>query len=108
PALERLHGRVAPGRDDAAVEEIDPEQPERNALAEMADDDLELREPVEDAAHDQPQHVQARLDAEAIDRAVEAAREERLDHRPRRRLRMEVDGHVERLGGLEDRPEALV
>src|SRR5690606_38019786 len=87
---------------------VDAEQPVRDAFSEMADDDPELRKAIEDAADDQPQHVQARLDAETVDRAVEAAREERLDHRLRRRLRMDVDGDVERFGGLEDRPESLV
>ena len=71
----------------------------------MADDDSELREPVEHAADDQAQQVQAGLDGEAEDGAFESLVEHRRDQALGGRVGVEVERQVERLGGLEDRPE---
>ncbi len=74
----------------------------------MADDELEPGKPVEHTAGDDPQQVEARLDTEPEDRAVQAGLEERPDHRPRWRVGVQVDGSAEGLARLEDRPEVLV
>ncbi len=87
---------------------VEAEEPERQRLTAVADDDAQAGEAVEDAAHDDPEQMQAGLDAKAIDRAVESGLDERRDHRLRRGIRVQVDRHAERLAGLEDRPELLV
>ena len=87
---------------------VEAVEPERERLAEVADDDLEPREPVEDAAGDHPEQVGAGLHREPPDRPVEAGVEQRLDHRSGRGVGVQVDGYVQRLRGLEDVPELRV
>ncbi len=52
--------------------------------------------------------MQGGFHGEAEHGAIEAACHERLDHVVRRRVRVNVDRHVERCGGREDVPELLV
>ncbi len=54
---------------------------------------------------DDPQQVQTGLDGEPVDRAVQAGLEHRADHVPRRGVRVQVNGGVQGLGGLEYGPE---
>jgi hypothetical protein len=90
------------------VHEVDAAQPIGQAFAEVAEHYVESRKAIEHAAHDEPQRVQCGFDRKAEHGAVEPARHERLDHVVRRRVRVDVDGHVERLGRREDLPEFLV
>jgi hypothetical protein len=65
-------------------------------------------EPVEDAGRDDAQQVHPGLHGEPVDRAVQAGLEQRADHGPRRGVRVQVDGRVQGLRGLEDGPELRV
>jgi len=80
-----------------------------------ADDDLELRVPVERAPEDEPEDMDRGLDVPAPARSREHLGHRRreaavgcLDHRPGRLCRVKVDGDVQRLGVFQDRPEELV
>ncbi len=79
-------------------------QPVWQRLAAVADHHLQVGIAIEDAAGQQPQHVEAHLDAEAEHRAVEPRVDHRADHRVGRRLRMDV----ERLAGIGERAEDRV
>src|SRR4029077_10960237 len=74
---------------------------EGKRLAHVTDHDLQLGVAVENAAHDEAQQVQPRLDAEAEDGTVEPGFEHRPDHRVRGRGRVEVW----RLAGIGERAE---
>ena len=74
----------------------------------MTENDLQLREAIEQSGHDEPQRMQPGLAGEAVDGSVQAAFEEGLDHLLRWCVRMQVDGDVERLRRLEDLPVLLI
>ena len=90
------------------MHEIDAEQPVWKSLAQVADDDLQAREAVEHAAHDDAQDVEAGFDGESEDRAIKAALQKGTDHGGRWRIRMDVNRNIERFGGFEYRPELRI
>jgi hypothetical protein len=74
----------------------------------VPDHEPQPREPVEHPGRDDPQQVHARLDAEPEDRAVQARLVQGLDHPVGGGVRVQVDRHVEPLGGLQHGPEPRV
>src|ERR1700729_787123 len=74
----------------------------------MPDDELEPWESVKYARDDHAEQVHPGLDAEPEDRTVQAGLEHRADQPPGRRVRVQVDRGVERLGRLEDGPELRI
>ena len=107
-ALQHLPVGVAARAHAGAVHVVDARHPVRQALAQVAEHERQLREAVEHAGDDETQRVQAGLHLEPEDRDVESALEHRPDHAARRRVGMQIDGRVQGLGGLEDRPELRV
>ncbi|MNE23354.1 hypothetical protein D3C80_1166060 [compost metagenome] len=87
---------------------VDAIERERQGLAHMADHHLQLREPVEHARGDHAQDMHARLHAEPIDGSVQTLVQQGLDHGVVRAVRVQIDGRVQSLGRLEDRPELLI
>ena len=103
--LELLHERITLRAHRGRVHVVQAIKPERQRLAGMADDELQLREPVKHPAHDHAQHVQAGFCAETEYGAIQPGIQIRLDHCRRGCLRMKVDGHIQRLGRFQDRCE---
>jgi hypothetical protein len=77
-------------------------------LAEMAEHDRQAREAVERPTEDDPQRVDARLCGVAPERRGQAVVEVWPDRVLRQQVGVKVDWDVERVGSLEDRPEALL
>ena len=88
---------------------------ERQRLAHVPDDDLQLGMRVENPADNHPEHMQRRLDVPApsgarhhlADHWLKAA-EPGVDHRLGRLRRMEVDRQLQRFRPRQDRPEEAV
>src|SRR5215475_13272153 len=74
----------------------------------MADDDPELGKAIERSTGNDAQQVHAGVDTEPVDRGVESALQQRLDQSRRRTVGMQVQGHIEGLGGGEDIPELRI
>ncbi len=104
--LARQLGKLADGADlhFEQVAVVDALQPERNALAHVAEHDPELGIAIEQSRHDQAHGVKPGLGGEPPTGEIQAVVEIGRHHRRRGLARMEIDRHVLRLGGLEDRP----
>ena len=94
---------------------VEPRQHEGQRLAEMADDELQLRKLIEHAAEHQAHDVNRGLDVPAPARRGEHVGHRRreaaignVDDALRRRRRMQIDRRIELFGAFQDRPEELV
>src|ERR1035441_3474459 len=85
-APQRPKARVAIARYRAAMHEIDAELPERQCLAQVPDDDLQLRKAVENPARDDAQQMQSGFHGEAVNCALKPALEKGSNHLPRRSI----------------------
>ena len=107
-ATDGLDAVVALAEHGGAVHVVQPVGPEGQGLAHVADDHAQFRETVEHARRDDAQRVQAGLDAEAVDGAVQPRFLKRLQHVGGQRIGVQVDRRVVRFGGGEDVPELRV
>ena len=85
--LKRLQKVIAAGADARGMHVVQAIGPIRQGFAAVADDEFQLREPIEHAHDDQAQQVQSGVDAEAEYRAVQSALEQRTDEALGRSLR---------------------
>jgi hypothetical protein len=105
PLLERLDRLVAAGGHLLGVHVVDPVHPVRQALAEVPDDDAEVRDAVERPRGDQAKQMQPGFGAEPPDRTVEPRLLVRADRIRRQGLRVQVQRNVEIGELLEDLAE---
>ncbi len=98
-------GRIVVPRLHPAVAAVDAPQIDRDALAEMAEHDLELRAFVEQARADQPQRVHRGLGVERPVRPEQPVMAF-VHFRPARQrvARVQIERHVERLDRAPERP----
>src|SRR5581483_4760458 len=91
-----------------AVHVVEPVQPEGQCLPAVADHDFQLWEAIEHSTGDDGQQVHAGVDAESVDRAVQAASQQRLDQPFRGSVGVQVNRYVQCLGGGKNIPELRI